>query len=75
MAEAKTFTIRVACQGSDGQRHEHILEIAEAIPALGVRSEGSCEMQYTCPESGTVRKVTFPCPPDFSRPYRVVRVT
>lgn len=69
-----TFTVRVACSTADGQRHEHELEIAGGKPALGVRAEGSCEMQYTCPRSGEDRKVTFDCPQGFSRPFRVVRV-
>jgi hypothetical protein len=75
MPGTKIFKVRVVCSAADGQKHEHELEIAGGRPALGARSEGSCEMQYTCPQSGQDRKVTFDCPPGFSRPYRVARVT
>lgn len=69
------FTVRVACYTADGQRHEHELEIAGAKPPLGMRAEGACEMQYTCPRSGQDRKASIECRADVGRPYRVVRVT
>ena len=75
MPIGKTFKIRVACSSGDGKKHEHELEIASTIGPLSARSEGTCEMQYTCTQTGEDRKVIFQCPPGFNRPYRMVSVS
>jgi hypothetical protein len=74
MPQAKTFRIRVACTSGDGQEHEHELEIESTPGPFNARSEGTCEMQYSCPRSREARKAIFECPPGYSRPYRIVSV-
>jgi hypothetical protein len=77
MKQSKTFKVKVNCSAApDAQPHQHELEIAAAgLSALGARPEGTCELQYTCPQTGEDRKVIIPCPPRFDRPYRIVGIS
>ena len=76
MAQSRTFKVKILCGSGGGPPHQQELEIGPAKWApLGARSEGTCEMQYTCPVSGEDRKVVVDCRPDFPRPYHLVSVT